>query len=86
MAQASILEMYDPDRSQAVINRARDAQVAGDWAEFDSAMDSTIDTLTSTQGDGLAILSEATSSQTTARLKAALVKRFRRRRFMNTSR
>ena len=39
-------------------------------------MSSTIDTLTSKQGDGLAILSESTSSQTTARLKAAVTAKF----------
>jgi molybdopterin-containing oxidoreductase family iron-sulfur binding subunit len=74
-AQASILEIYDPDRSQHVINRSGNSQVAGNWMQFTGAMSVVIDTLTSSQGDGLAILSEATSSQTTARLKAAILKK-----------
>ncbi|MGD0462433.1 MAG: TAT-variant-translocated molybdopterin oxidoreductase [Tepidisphaeraceae bacterium] len=81
LAQASILEMYDPDRSRAVINRAGSDAIASDWDRFNSAMSSTIDSLTSSQGGGLAILSESTSSATTQRLKAALLKRMPRAAF-----
>ncbi len=77
LAQASILEMYDPDRSQAVIDRTGGAQMPSDWDHFTSAMSSTIDSLTSSPGNGLAVLCEATSSVTTNRLKTALAKRFR---------
>ncbi len=73
MAQASILEMYDPDRSQAVINRGGSQSIAGDWDRFNGAISSTIDSLTASQGVGLAILSESTSSVTTERLKKALL-------------
>jgi MoCo/4Fe-4S cofactor protein with predicted Tat translocation signal len=76
LAQASILEMYDPDRSRAVIDRTGGTQIAADWDHFSSAMSSTIDGLTSSGGGRLAVLCEATSSPTTARLKAALAKRF----------
>ncbi len=75
LAQASILEMYDPDRSRAVVNRSGSEAIASDWDRFCSAMSSTIDSLTSSQGGGLAILSESTSSVTTQRLKAALLTR-----------
>jgi molybdopterin-containing oxidoreductase family iron-sulfur binding subunit len=75
-AQASILDIYDPDRSRAVINRGGNGQVAGTWTQFTGAMSVVIDTLTSSQGDGFAILSEPTSSQTTARLMAAVLKKF----------
>jgi MoCo/4Fe-4S cofactor protein with predicted Tat translocation signal len=75
LAQASILEMYDPDRSRAVMSWAGNDRIAGDWDHFAGAMSSTIDSLTSSQGAGLAILSEATSSLTTRRLKAALLAR-----------
>jgi molybdopterin-containing oxidoreductase family iron-sulfur binding subunit len=81
MAQASILEIYDPDRSQAVINRAGSTQVASDWGRFTNWMNATIDSLTSRQGQGLAILGESTSSLTTARLKAAVLKRFPKAQF-----
>jgi molybdopterin-containing oxidoreductase family iron-sulfur binding subunit len=63
IAQASILEIYDPDRSTAVINRASGTQIASDWIRFTGALSSTLDTLASNQGDGLAILSESTSSE-----------------------
>ncbi|HEX4053589.1 MAG TPA: TAT-variant-translocated molybdopterin oxidoreductase [Tepidisphaeraceae bacterium] len=76
IAQASILEMYDPDRSKAVINRSGGNEIATDWDHFTSAMSSTIDSLTASPGSGLAILCEATASLTTTRLKAALAKRF----------
>ena len=87
-AQASILEMYDPDRSRAVINRAGGDAVAGDWDRFAGAMSSTIDALTSRrQGEGLAILSESTSSRTTAAAESGgRGANFRRRSFTNTSR
>src|SRR5580658_97666 len=55
IAQASILEIYDPDRSTAVIHRVTGSQIASDWTQFTGAMSSTVDALTSTQGDGLAI-------------------------------
>jgi molybdopterin-containing oxidoreductase family iron-sulfur binding subunit len=75
LSQASILEMYDPDRSQAFISRVGSSGVVSDWDKFGSAMSSTIDSLTSSQGAGLAILSEATSSMTTDRLKKAVLAR-----------
>ena len=81
IAQATILEIYDPDRSQAVINRTGRTQVASDWNRFTSAMSATVDSLLSRQGQGLAILGESTSSLTTARLKAAVRKRFEKAEF-----
>ena len=76
IAQAAILEIYDPDRSTAVIHQVSGSRIAGDWNGFTGAMSSTIDSLASSGGDGLAILSESTSSQTTARLKAAVTAKF----------
>ena len=76
IAQASILEIYDPDRSTAVIHRVTGRRLRWIGTQFTGAMSSTVDGLTSTQGDGLAILSESTSSQTTARLKAAITAKF----------
>jgi molybdopterin-containing oxidoreductase family iron-sulfur binding subunit len=70
LAQAAILEMYDPERSQGVIDRSHGSDVASDWGTFAAMVGATIN------GDGLAILSESTSSQTAARLKAAILKRF----------
>ncbi|MGD0390864.1 MAG: TAT-variant-translocated molybdopterin oxidoreductase [Tepidisphaeraceae bacterium] len=81
IAQASILEIYDPDRSQAVINRAGSTQVASDWGRFTNWMNATIDSLATNQGQGLAILGESTSSLTTARLKSAVLKRFPKAQF-----
>jgi molybdopterin-containing oxidoreductase family iron-sulfur binding subunit len=81
IAQAAILEIYDPDRSQAVVNRAGATQVASDWDRFTNWMSAVIDSLTTNHGQGLAILGESTSSLTTARLKAAVLKRFPKAEF-----
>ncbi len=61
-AQASILEMYDPQRSRGVVDRRnKDEAKEVTWAAFAAATEKTFADLR-TKGDGFAILSEATSS------------------------
>src|SRR6202034_2900116 len=70
LAQAAILEIYDPERSQGIIDRLHGSDVASDWNTFAAALNSALNSV------GLAILSEASSSQTFARLKSSVLKRF----------
>ncbi len=57
-AQASILNLYDPDRSQTVIHRA----AINTWKGFIAAMGGEIGAWDATQGRGVRILTETISS------------------------
>jgi MoCo/4Fe-4S cofactor protein with predicted Tat translocation signal len=57
-AQASVLGLYDPDRSKSVL---RDGRIS-DWDTFASAMDALSPNLKASNGSGLYILTECTSS------------------------
>jgi MoCo/4Fe-4S cofactor protein with predicted Tat translocation signal len=76
IAQASVLELYDPDRSTTVKSRNGGATFESDWDHFAAAMSPVLDALNSGGGAGLAILCESSSSPTTARMKSAVIKRF----------
>ena len=66
--QASVLGLYDPDRSQSL--RSQDSQKA--WSDFVTAWGELAKTHAADGGAGLAILSESFSSPTLARLATAL--------------
>jgi MoCo/4Fe-4S cofactor protein with predicted Tat translocation signal len=57
--QASILDLYDPDRSQAVTYRGQPRS----WSDAQLAIRSSLASLKSKQGSGLAILTETVSSR-----------------------
>ncbi|MGF1507636.1 MAG: 4Fe-4S dicluster domain-containing protein [Anaerolineae bacterium] len=59
-AQASILELYNPNRSVAT----RREETFSTWGSFRQALTSTLSSLASRQGEGLYILTEAISSPT----------------------
>ncbi len=59
-AQASILTLYDPDRSQAVMQ----ASVASSWENFVTALRAGLDAQRANGGAGLRILSQTVSSPT----------------------
>lgn len=63
--QASILDLYDPDRSQSVLNNGKSST----WDDFTAAWQPILDKARKGSGQGLAILSEPFSSATLARLK-----------------
>ena len=71
LAQASVLGLYDPDRSRGVMRSAdgkRDVvgwEVFGEWAK----------TAFAGTGEGIAVLSEATSSPSVERLRGDLAKK-----------
>ncbi len=70
--QASVLGLYDPDRSRAV----RKGGELSSWSAFIQEMGQRLETHERTRGAGLAVLSEATSSPTEIALKNKLLKRF----------
>lgn len=59
-AQASILDMYDPDRSRTVINRGRSAS----WAGFQTEFRRQVALQQNVRGAGLRILTETVASPT----------------------
>ena len=70
--QASIINLYDPDRSRAPRRRAEDGSYAeAGWSEFDTAWKSQAVGWRQDGGSGLAILAEESCSPTVARLAAA---------------
>jgi MoCo/4Fe-4S cofactor protein with predicted Tat translocation signal len=60
--QASILNLYDPDRSQAVSN----AGIISSWNTFVSALNAQLEIQRSKQGEGLRLLTETVTSPTLA--------------------
>ena len=80
LAQASILELYDPDRSQNPIEQSGQETIvhAGDaqqdkWAKFDAVLRDHLHGVKDRRGSGFYVLSEASSSPTLARLRQQLL-------------
>ncbi len=70
--QASILDLYDPDRSQAFL---RNGEIST-WADFVSELNQVVREQESTQGAGLRFLTETITSPTLAAQLEALLKKF----------
>ena len=70
--QASVLDMYDPDRSQVV----RHYGVISNWASFTSDVRTMLDTLRPSGGQGVRILTETVTSPTLAAQIRALLERY----------
>jgi MoCo/4Fe-4S cofactor protein with predicted Tat translocation signal len=69
--QASVLEMYDPDRSQMVMQGTSPST----WGAFTTMMNAELEKAGSTRGKGMRILTGAVTSPTLARqIKAVLAK------------
>ncbi len=71
-AQASVLELYDPERARGVMQRAG---VRYAEANFDGFLAATKEMFTG-DGGAIAVLTEATSSPSFARMKTAFLKKF----------
>ncbi len=70
--QASILDMYDPDRAQSVLHNNNEAKLddfALAWKELSTEF-------ADSKGDGLAVLTEAVNSPTFIRLKQDFLAKF----------
>ncbi len=66
--QASLLNLYDPDRSQTVLHEGR----LSTWPEFTGIFSSEAQGLSARKGEGLAILTGVTTSPTLASQMAAI--------------
>ncbi|HUH05239.1 MAG TPA: TAT-variant-translocated molybdopterin oxidoreductase [Kofleriaceae bacterium] len=73
-AQASVLELYDPDRAQAVARRDGGKRVRADWAAFESAVD---ELAKKGPGARVRVLTDGSISPTLGRALGALQQRFR---------
>ncbi len=71
-AQASLLTLYDPDRSQVVSNAGQ----ISTWSEFLAALRAGLEGQNAHKGAGLRILSETVSSPTLARQIAVILEKF----------
>jgi MoCo/4Fe-4S cofactor protein with predicted Tat translocation signal len=67
--QASVLGVYDPDRSDAVTQKASGKRELATFAAFDKAAKEELKKLRANRGEGLRVLSERSSSPTLAALK-----------------
>lgn len=74
-SQALVLQMYDPDRSRHILDRTGNEPAEKSWDEFKSALGKLVEAAGASQGKGLRVLSEASSSQTLAMLKAKLLEK-----------
>ena len=70
-AQASILGLYDPERSRCVRKTGTDQEL--DYDQFLAQIDGLLEELRSTRGAGFAVLSESSSSPTLHDLKTRLL-------------
>lgn len=81
VAQASVLNLYDPDRSRRPAVRQGDRWVDKTYAEFDRFFAERMAAHQSDGGAGLHVLAEPTISPTFVRLRERVLQRFPRARF-----
>ncbi len=70
--QASVLELYDPDRSRTIVRREGGQTLKQGWDEFEAFAKGHFAELRQRRGKGLAILSEATSSPSVSEIRRRL--------------
>ncbi len=70
--QAAILNLYDPDRSDSLVEQRGGQRFTRDWSDFDRFASQQFANLKQRNGKGLFLLSEATSSPTFHRLLVEL--------------
>ena len=72
-AQASVLDVYDPDRSREPILREGGEARARGWNDFQAELQPRLDALRAAGGAKLAVLSEASASPTFAAARRRLL-------------
>jgi molybdopterin-containing oxidoreductase family iron-sulfur binding subunit len=72
LAQASVLELYDPARSQSPCRFDGGRVIEATWEVLASEMRPVVERARARRGEGLAVLTEATSSPSFAALRARL--------------
>ena len=74
--QAAILNLYDPDRSDLLVEQSRGQQFTREWSDFDRFASQHFAALKERKGKGLFLLCEATSSPTFHRLLTKLEEQY----------
>ncbi|NJL31810.1 MAG: TAT-variant-translocated molybdopterin oxidoreductase [Phycisphaerales bacterium] len=74
--QASVLDIYDPQRSRVPMEKVGDQTRQRSWDDFVVYLRPKLEALRSKQGEGLAILAEAASGPTMQRLREAFRKQY----------
>jgi MoCo/4Fe-4S cofactor protein with predicted Tat translocation signal len=74
--QASLLELYDPDRSRTVVTHAGGQRAESTWDEFGKVQRELTAALRARQGQGFAVLSESSSSPSFQDMKRRLLAAF----------
>jgi MoCo/4Fe-4S cofactor protein with predicted Tat translocation signal len=72
LVQASLLDLYDPDRSKSVLHKGKESK----WADFVTWWKEQYAKYKENGGEGLAVLSETFNSPTLARLKRVFEETF----------
>ncbi|MCA9728135.1 MAG: TAT-variant-translocated molybdopterin oxidoreductase, partial [Candidatus Eisenbacteria bacterium] len=72
LSQASVLDLYDPDRQQTIEERQGGTGYSRAWADFDAAARQAMRGHRGQGGRGLAVLAESSSSPTLLRLRERL--------------
>ncbi len=80
-AQASLLNLYDPDRSRVVRRRTGEGMAPASWGEFAAE----VQRVAGRGGEGVVVLAEPSSSLTQARLRAQFEARFPGTRWVTLS-
>ena len=75
-AQAAILELYDPDRSRNIVQKTDQGDEVKSWDEFAAFAKSHFGELRKNGGQGLAVLSEVSTSPTLAAQRKKLLADF----------
>ncbi len=80
LAQAAILELYDPDRSRHPVQKSAGGEIVssgrGDeskWTRFDQQLQTQFDTVRAAKGAGFCVLAESTSSPTVGAVRKQLL-------------
>jgi len=76
IAQASILQLYDPDRSRYVRQQTAQGAAARKWPEFVAFAREHFAAARKNQGEGLSVLAEASSSPTLAAARARFFEKY----------
>lgn len=78
-AQASTLELYDPDRSTGVVAQLGDeveSRNDSTFVDFETALRANLEDISAAEGEGLRVLSDRTSSPTLAKMQKRLAEAF----------
>ncbi|MCG3138020.1 MAG: hypothetical protein HJJLKODD_01876 [Phycisphaerae bacterium] len=83
--QAAVLGLFDPDRSQSVVERSAGRPYRRSWDDFTAALSPILADNRTRQGQGLVILTEAVSSPTLLEMRSRLIQALPQARWLEYS-